>query len=314
MDNSWAKKIGWFFIVVVICGLLTYLALQTVIFWSLVRTQSSDFFPVTGGEKIGVVSLEGTIKKIQPILDRLDSYEERDDIKALLLDINSPGGLVGPSQELSSAVADFGGDKKPVIAFIRSTGASGAYYVASSADTIVVNPGSLVGSIGVIMKFVSAKELVEKVGLDYQVVKSGEYKDLGSPFQKMSDDEQKILKNLVMDVYEQFINHVADSREELSLSAVKKIADGRVFTGRQSRQKGLVDLTGGRKKAIEVAKKAAGIEGEAFLKEAPSKSFSPFRQASSILTSFSSLFQNQKTTVQLLYRMPLGDNFANQSP
>lgn len=297
--------------VLIICGLLIYLALQTVIFWSLVGSQDGAFFSLPGARKIGVISLEGPINKIQPQLDQLQRYEEKANVEALLLDIDSPGGRVGPSQELSSAISDFSDGEKPVVAFVRSTGASGAYYVASSADTIVVNPGSLVGSIGVIMKFISAEELVEKVGLEYHVVKSGEFKDLGSPFREMSTRDREMLRNLVMDVYDQFINHVSEARGQLNQSQVEKLADGRVFTGKQSAEKGLVDLTGGRRKAIDVAKKAAGIEGEVELQKPLTKDLSPFTRAAKLIDSLGSFLRSRESSIQLLYQMPEGRGFTD---
>jgi protease-4 len=184
-------------------------------------------------------------------------------IKAIILRVNSPGGAVGPSQEIHREIRKTIGTKK-VVASLGSVAASGGYYVASAADKIVANPGTLAGSIGVIMEFVQVEELLKKIGVSVEVLKTGEFKDIGSLHRKLSDRDREMIRTLVFDVQRQFVEAVAQGRN-LSVEKVREIADGRVLTGAQCKDAGLVDQLGNFEDAVDLARTVAGIKGEATL-------------------------------------------------
>ena len=165
---------------------------------------------------------------------RLKVLEERDDVKAIVVRIDSPGGAVGPSQEIHGEIKRLR-EKKKVVASMGTIAASGGYYTAVAADKIVANPGTITGSIGVIVEFFNAEELLQKIGLKGYVVKSGKFKDVGSPLRKMEDEERKLLQAVIDDVNDQFIEAVAEGRN-LKPEDVRAIADGRIFTGPRQRK------------------------------------------------------------------------------
>ena len=191
----------------------------------------------------------------------MHDYAEDASIKAIVLRIDSPGGGVVASQEIFNAVKNAKKEGKKVVASMGSVAASGGYYVAAAADRIVANPGTLTGSIGVKMEFASVEKLLEKIGVKGMVVKAGEYKDIGSPFRDMTEQEQKLLQGVIDDVHSQFIEAVAEGRG-LPSTDVKAIADGRIFTGRQALALKLVDEMGDLADSIRVAGRLAGIKGK----------------------------------------------------
>jgi len=216
--------------------------------------------PLTARKYIGVVKVEGVIRDSRKIIDLIADYEEDDDIKAVVLRIDSPGGAVVPAQEIYDRVRALA-VTKPVVASMGTVAASGGYYVASAADLIIANPGTITGSIGVIVQFSHIHDLLEKIGLETTVVKSGEYKDIGSPLREMEPRERKIFQELVNDIYDQFVTAVSESRS-LPKSEVVRLADGRIYTGRQAQEAGLVDELGGIDHAVDRAAQMAGIIGE----------------------------------------------------
>lgn len=211
-------------------------------------------------DKVAVVRIDGVITDSFEVSDKLREYGERDDVKAVIIRIESPGGAVGPSQELYSGIKRLA-RKKKVVASMGAIAASGGYYAAVAADRIVANPGTITDSIGVLVEFINASELLSKIGLQGYVVKSGKFKDVGSPFRKMEADETQYLQLVVSDVNSQFVRAVADGRK-LKVEDVEKIADGRVFTGAQAKEKGLIDQLGDLDDAIELAVRLAGIKGK----------------------------------------------------
>jgi len=191
------------------------------------------------------------------------------------------------------------------VASIRSVGASGGYYVASSADTIVANSGSMVGSIGVLIEFMKFKELIDKVGVEYRVIKSGRYKDLGSPFRDMEESERKILRQLIMDVYDQFLNHILDQRpQSFSRKELEQLADGRIFTGRQAVERNLIDRTGTRRDAVEILGSATGLGDDPNTVNLARERLSVFRNASKSVSELFSWFDKEQPSFRLLYMMP----------
>ena len=246
----------------VLFGLLLLLVLGAGFFF-LVYTMSS----VTGErasfiakERIGVVPLKGIIADSKPVLDVLERFGKDDSIKAVVLRIDTPGGGVGPSQEIFEKVRTLR-KKKTVVASMGSMATSGGYYVACAAEKIVANPGTLTGSIGVIMHFTNMEDLFRKVGLRPSAIKSGRYKDAGSPFRDMTKEERELLQALIDDVHEQFVEAVSESRG-LEREKVIGLADGRLFTGRQALKFKLVDELGDLDHAADVAAKLAQLEGK----------------------------------------------------
>ena len=212
------------------------------------------------GEKVGVIEVYGVIADSRQIIEQLHDFRDNDNVKAIVLRVDSPGGGVGPSQEIHDVVARV--DKvKPVVVSMGSVAASGGYYIAAPAREILANPGTITGSIGVIMEFTNFRELLEKIGLSSVVVKSGEFKDIGSPAREMSAQEKAILQELIDDVHQQFVASVAEGRQ-LEVNVVSNIADGRIFSGRKAMELGLVDAMGSLEVAIERAAEIAGIDGD----------------------------------------------------
>lgn len=212
------------------------------------------------GDKVAVIEVEGIITDPDSINKQFRKYGERDDIKAIVIRINSPGGGVGPSQEIYREVKR-AAVKKKVVVSMGAVAASGGYYIAAAADKIIANPGTITGSIGVIMNFANAEELLNKIGFKGYVIKSGEYKDIGSPLRGMRDDEKRLLQGVIDDVHKQFIDVVAKNRK-LKIDDVKKFADGRIFSGQQAKDIGLIDEIGNFQDAIDIAASMANIKGK----------------------------------------------------
>ncbi len=215
------------------------------------------------GTKIAVIEIEGVISNSKDINKNLNYFNDRQDIKAIILRINSPGGAVGPSQEIYQEILKIKKTTK-VIASLGTVAASGGYYIASAADSIVANPGTITGSIGVIIEFMNFKGLLDKVGVTGTVIKSGKFKDTGSPLREMRVDERKYMQAVIDDVHGQFVDAVTTSRE-LDREKVLKMADGRIFSGNKALELGLVDSIGNLSDAVEVTKKMLGLKGKHLL-------------------------------------------------
>ncbi len=190
---------------------------------------------------VGVVSLDGriTAQKARVFIDLLQRAREDPRVGAVLVRIDSPGGGVAPSQEIYRAIMSVRREKR-VVASLGSVGASGGYYVAAAANEIYADPGTITGSIGVVFTYPQLQELLKKVGVGKVVVKSGEYKDIASPFRSPTPRERAILQGVVDDIYQQFVEDIARARG-MKEEEVKALADGRIFTGRQAQKLGLVD-------------------------------------------------------------------------
>lgn len=208
------------------------------------------------GEYVGLVEVDGTITRSEPTVRWIEKLAEDPSVKAMVVKINSPGGGVVASQEIYEALRRAG---KPVVAYIGPLGASGGYYVACAADKIVASPGSITGSIGVIMTFPVFQGTMEKLGVGVDVIKSAEHKDIASPLRHRTPQEIELLRGVVMDVYDQFVEVVAQ-RRSLSPDSVRVLADGRVLTGRQALAAGLVDTLGTLLDALELARQLGGME------------------------------------------------------
>jgi len=215
----------------------------------------SDF----SGEAVGVVEIEGAIADARQSIDQIRKFREDDDIKAIVVRINSPGGAVGPSQEIYREIRKTVNTKK-VVASMGAVAASGGYYVACAADGIVANPGTITGSIGVIMGYTNFRQLLEKIGMVPVVIKSGPYKDTGSPTREMRDDEREILQAVTDGIHQQFVTAVAEGRN-MDRDKVAAAADGRIFTGEKAKAEGLVDRLGNFQDALAWAGELGGIDG-----------------------------------------------------
>lgn len=212
------------------------------------------------GDKVAVIDITGVISRTDTIIDQIHQYRDDQAIKAIVLRINSPGGSVAPVQEIYSELKKL---EKPIVASMGSTAASGGYYIAAIADEILANPGTLTGSIGVIMQFTKLSGLYEKIGLEQQVVKSGKFKDTGSPVRDLTDEERELLQATLDDVHDQFIDAVFEGRQEhLTREAVVALADGRIFSGQQALEHKLIDQLGNLPDAIDRAGTLGGISGK----------------------------------------------------
>jgi protease-4 len=219
-----------------------------------------DDISLSRGGKVAVIPISGMIADSEPVIDQLKKYGKDDSVKAVVLRINSPGGGVAPSQEIYEEVGKLNA-KKPVLTSMGAIAASGGYYIASATRKVYANPGTMTGSIGVVMPFMNVKDLVDKIGLKGMAVKSGQFKDIGSPLREMTPQEHEILQSVVDNVHMQFVNAVAKGRK-LPPGDVMKIADGRIFTGEQAKALGLVDALGNLEDTVEAAGKLGGISGE----------------------------------------------------
>ncbi len=213
----------------------------------------------SNSNKIAIVTIGGIISSSQDIVDKLDDFGKDESIKAVVLRIDSPGGGVASSQEIYTAIKKLKKNKK-VIASLGSIAASGGYMIACAADKIFANPGTITGSISAIMYFANAEELLKKIGLKSSVIKSGKYKDMGSPTREMTEEEKIILQGLIDDIYDQFVEVIVQDRK-IPKEEVKNIADGRVFSGKQAKALRLIDELGDRSDAVNLAAKMAGIKG-----------------------------------------------------
>lgn len=239
--------------VFIILGIIVALFFLMLIFRSI-----SDGTSI--GQKVAVVDITGIITQSDATIKLIHGYRDDPSIKAIVIRIDSPGGSVAPVQEIYSELQKI---DKPIVASMGSTAASGGYYVACAADTIMANPGTLTGSIGVIMQFTQLKGLYDKIGLEHQVIKSGEFKDTGSPFRGLTEKEQAVLQATVDDVYNQFVDTILEARNSLlNRSEIVELADGRIFSGQQALDSKLLDQLGNLPDAIELAAELANIDGK----------------------------------------------------
>lgn len=240
-------------VLLLLLGLLTVLALLSLMIALLFRGSPM-------GDKVALVRIEGPIIDSKNPIDEIKEYVKDPSVKAIVLRVDSPGGGVAPSQEIYEEVKKAVAKKKIVVS-MGSLAASGGYYISAPASRIVANPGTLTGSIGVIMEIPNLEGLMNKVGVKTEVIKSGRHKDIASVFRGIGREEREILQGVLDDVHDQFIKAVAEGRKMLP-DQVRKLADGRIFTGKQAVGMGLVDELGNLEDAIKVAAQLSGIKGE----------------------------------------------------
>jgi len=252
------------------------------------------------GGRVAIVEVEGIILDVDDLLHDLKGFRDNPSIRAIVVRINSPGGVVGPTQEVHDALMRLREAGKPVVASLGSIAASGGYYIAVAADRIYANPGTLTGSIGVIMQMPNVDGLLKKVGVDYVVIKAGQYKDLGNFSRPMRPDERQVLQSLLDDVHGQFIDAVAAGRN-LERTRVVSFADGRIFSGSQAKALSMVDSLGGLDDAVNAAGTLAGLK-------VPPKTITPRRRTSilSLLKSQLGLPTGVLTTARVpIFQTPL---------
>ena len=256
------------------------------------------------GQKVAVIDITGIISKSDATIKLIHAYRDDPSVKAIVMRIDSPGGSVAPVQEIYTELEKI---KKPIVASMGGSAASGGYYIACAADTILANPGTLTGSIGVIMQFTRMKGLYDKVGLEHQVIKSGQFKDTGSPFRTLTEEEQAVLQDTVNDVHNQFVDTIAEARSNLlTRTEVVELADGRIFSGRQALDSKLIDQLGNLPDAIKIAGELGGIQGKPKVLRKEKKT-SLFEQLLGIeqMPRFDEMFSHPGVTFR--YQMNLGD-------
>ncbi|EPR44554.1 signal peptide peptidase SppA, 36K type [Desulfovibrio sp. X2] len=211
-------------------------------------------------QRFAMVRIDGLISDSEKITEFIDTIKRDDTIKGVIIRIDSPGGVVAPSQEIFHAVQKLA-KVKPVIASMAAVAASGGYYVACGAPTIVANPGTLTGSIGVLFETGNVVGLMEKLGIKHELIVSGKYKGAGSPFEPLTDEQRDYLQALVLNIHQQFVNDVAEARK-LPREKVEALAQGQAFTGQQALANGLVDSLGGLDDAVDLLKARTGLTGQ----------------------------------------------------
>lgn len=270
--------------------LLVFLGISSFIFAFAFSYVAGDRGLLHLRDKIAVVPVKGIITDSKSSVEQIKKYSEDAEIKALVVRIDSPGGGVAASQEIYDSILT-ARKKKKVVASMGSVAASGGYYIACAADKIVANPGTVTGSIGAIMHFSNVEELVKKVGYRSSVVKSGRYKDIGSPFRDMTDSEKQLIQGVIDDIYDQFLDAVSVNRK-ISKDELRAIADGRILTGRQALGLRLIDSTGDLEAAVNLASELAGIKGKPEVVYPKEKVFNFWKYVADDLTS--AMFQKMK--------------------
>lgn len=249
-------KLKWLWIGLAITGIV--LLFVTVMLGSAIFLIGNE--SMGWGDGVGLLEVKGLIVDSEETVRQLEELKKNDRVKAIVLRVDSPGGVVGPSQEIYAEVRKVAAGKKVVVS-MGSLAASGGYYISVPATMIMANPGTITGSIGVLMKISNIEGLLGKVGMKAFTLKTGKFKDAGSPLRDMTEQDEAMLQGVINDAHNQFVNAVADGRK-LPVEEIRKLADGRIFTGNQALALKLIDRTGTLQDAIEEAGKLAGIKGE----------------------------------------------------
>lgn len=230
-----------------------------------------------GGPKVALLEVDGIIGDSEGIIEQIRRHIENQTVRAFVIRINSPGGGVAASQEIYEEIKKIRQvHEKPVVASLSTVGASGGYYIAAAADKIVANPGSITGSIGVIIQIPNLSDLLQKVGIRSVVIKSGPYKDMASATRDLTVEERQLLQQVIDDIHDQFIQAVAEGRG-LPRERIETVADGRILSGRQALELGLVDQLGNLQDAIETAARMGGIPGKPQIVQIEEREFSLLR-------------------------------------
>lgn len=266
----------WFFLIIFLIGTFLFAGIAFLAFTKALFTGFDSKYEYEirgkGKEKIAVVDLDYTIYFSESLTRQFKQYREDNSIKAIILRVNSPGGGTAASHEMYEEIKKTRDSGKPVIVSVSSLAASGAYYASCGANMIVANPSSLVGSIGVIIQYISVKDLADKLGIKDVTIKTGDLKDTGNPFRDVNEKDLNYLRDVINDSYELFLEIVSKERK-ISMDSLRNIASGRVFTGRQGLKLGLVDTLGTFDDAVNIAARYANIEGEPKLVKEKTKKY-----------------------------------------
>ncbi|HWP41724.1 MAG TPA: signal peptide peptidase SppA [Blastocatellia bacterium] len=256
--------------ILIIAG-LGFFFFVAIILLAAIALSSEGGWGALGGDRVAVIYIEGVIFDSKTVNEQLKMYADDDRVRAILLRIDSPGGGVAASQEIHDQVKWLRNEKKKkVVVSMGSVAASGGYYIACAADHIVANPGSITGSIGVIAEYVNYGNLLKWAQLDTEVIKSGEFKDTGSPTRDLTPKEREYLQGIINQLYDQFVNAVVEGRgDRLTRERVLQLADGRVYTGEEALKEKLIDELGNYEAALKTAARMAGIEGEPYVVTPP---------------------------------------------
>jgi protease-4 len=237
---------------------LLYLAGFIALLVYLIRQGEEGGLPIQR-DRLGYLAVSGVITDSEELVDDIELLAAHPHVRGLILRVDSPGGGVAPSQEIHAALRRFQEqDGKPVVVSMGNVAASGGYYIACGADMIVANPGTLTGSIGVVMHFTQFRDLLDHLGVHAEAIKSGIYKDIGSPTREMTDEERALLEEVLNNVHGQFVAAIVAGRD-LPEETVRAVADGRIFSGEQAKERGLVDELGGLRDAIRLAGALTGL-------------------------------------------------------
>jgi protease-4 len=242
-------------------GLFIFFFIAVFISASRSQTSSRDFFST---QKVAIVPIEGEIFEARETIDALHRYADSAMVRAIVMRINSPGGAIAPSQEIYEEIRKVRAKyRKPIVASLDSVAASGGFYIATACDQIVSNPGSITGSIGVILQWMEIKDLLTWAKMKPETIMSGAMKDTGSPYRDLTDAERAYLQRITSQLHTQFIHAVAVGRKgKISEAAVARIADGRIFTGEEALALKLVDRLGNLDDAVNLAARLAGVRGK----------------------------------------------------
>ena len=258
-----ARRHPFLFFFMIISSCLTILFLGVVVLVSfgskLLTTQFAQQYSSSSGN-IGIVEINGMILSSKKIIQDIKTFRDDDAIKAIILRVDSPGGGIGPSQEIYREIMKTRMDKK-IITSIGSVAASGGYYIACATEKIVANPGTITGSIGVIMEYANIMEIAKKIGISPVVIKSGQFKDMGSPLRALKDSEKKLLQALVDELHLQFVTDAAKARG-MDVDTMAMLSDGRVYSGQNALSLKLIDRLGNLDDAVQWAGEMANIQGE----------------------------------------------------
>ena len=259
-SGSSSKWFWGIFLSLFILGMVL-VAVSFFVFASALKRDGGEYVTGGRGDKIAIVELNDVIVSSEKTVEQIKRFREDKSIKAIILRVNTPGGGVAASQEIYEEVKRTRDSGKIIVVSMGSIAASGGYYIAMGSSLIIANPGTLTGSIGVIAQFMSIKDLADKLGITQTTIKSGNLKDAGSPFRQMNDTDKAYFQDVVDNSFSQFLDVVARERK-MDMETLKKYANGRVFTGLQAKEYGLIDSLGTFEDAIRITSKMAGIEGE----------------------------------------------------
>lgn len=261
--SIFARRHPFLFFLSIVCGCMTLGFIGLVALFSIGSGMVDKGLSESMGQRngnIGIVEVMGPIMSSKEIIDDIRMFREDENIRAIILRIDSPGGGIGPSQEIYRELMKTR-DKKQVVASMGSVAASGGYYIAAAARGIVANPGTITGSIGVIMEYANLMEIAEKIGISPVVIKSGEFKDMGSPLREIKESEKALFQALVDELHAQFVADAARGRN-INPETMAELADGRIYTGQNALQLKLVDRLGNLDDAVQWAGELAGIDGK----------------------------------------------------